>query len=125
MTAVIIGAKEGIGHLRWHSEGPKKAFLIGCAFADDDAFDELVLALHNDRPLDWVPLGTMEVSSGKVLLFHAACEGCDLEVDPQREVAFIGHAISVALTLGNYALAACEVSWPDRGLFNVVKWEGI
>jgi len=118
---VVIGAEEGLGTAWWLHSPDRHLFLIGCAFADDDV-DEELRRLLDEEQATWMSLGKMAVASGKLLLFHAACRLTDLTIDPDRDVAVIGDAISVIVEPGEYALAACEVALPDKALFNVVRW---
>jgi hypothetical protein len=120
-SAVVIGAKEGIGAAWWLPSTDVHLFLIGCVFADHGV-DEALLRLLYEETTPWTPLGKVAVRSGKVLLFHAACRLSDVEIDPDRNVAHIGHALAASVEPGQYALAACEVSLPDKALFNVVRW---
>jgi hypothetical protein len=76
----------------------------------------------DDARASWTPLGKIAVASGTLLLFHAACRLTDLTIDPDRDVAVIGDALSATVGPGVYALASCEVDLPDKALFNVVRW---
>jgi hypothetical protein len=118
-AGVVIGAEEGLGTAWWLHSTDRHLFLVGCAFADDDVDEDLPRLLDEAT---WMSLGNMTVTSGKLLLFHAACRLTDLTIDPDRDVAAIGDAISVIVEPGEYALATCEVALPDKALFNVVRW---
>ena len=121
-AAVIIGAQEGLGTAWWLHSPDGRLFLVGCAFADDGVTEELPQLLDDDGRATWKPLGKITLASGKLLLFHAACRLTDLTIDPDRDVAVIGDALSATVGPGEYVLASCEVALPDKALFNLVRW---
>lgn len=119
--AVVIGAREGIGTAGWLPSIGGQLLLVGCVFADQDAYEALPHLL-NEADRQWAPLGTITLGAGRMLLFHATCRLSDLKIDPDGEVACIGDALSATVDPGQYALAASEVAVADKALFNVVRW---
>lgn len=120
-VAAVIGAQEGLGTAQWLHSPDGQLFLVGCAFADDDVDDKLQ-PLLDDEHATWIPLGRTAVPSGKLLLFHAACQLVDLTIDPDRDFAVIGDAISAVVEPGVYVVESREVSVPNKALYNVVRW---
>lgn len=120
-VGVVVGAAEGVGTASWLHSPDGQLFLVGCVFADDNIDDKLQRLL-SDEHATWIPLGRTAVPSGKVLLFHAACRLSDPAIDPDRDVAVIGDALSVVVPTGDYTIEAREVIMPDIALFNVVRW---
>ena len=121
-TAVILGAQEHVAAAWWQRSSAGGVFLVGCTFADVGADQDLARMLDDGSITAWAPIGVMTVRSGKVLLFHAAGTVGDLHIDPGREPAVIGDALSVVLAPGEYELSAREVSIPDRALYSAVRW---
>jgi hypothetical protein len=119
-AAAVIGAEEGLATARWIHSPEGHLFLVGCAFADDDVDEDLPRLLKDGAA--WMPLGRIAVASGKLLLFHAACQLTDLRIDPDRDVAVIGDALSAIVEPGEYSLAARELALPNKALFNFVRW---
>ena len=104
-VAVVIGAQEGIATARWHNTAAGEPCLIGCVFADDGADVDLESLLEAPET-QWSHLAEATVPSGKLILFHGACAGSDINVDPAGEHAVIGHGLSVALEPGRYPPAS-------------------
>jgi len=95
---------------------------VGAVFGDTETDRRLADLLTKDSIDSWVTLGVMDVPSGRLLLFHAACAGADLTLDPAREVAVIGDGVTQALAPGRYALASVEVGLGNEALYNLVRW---
>lgn len=120
-SAVVLGAREGIGTAWWQPSADGRLLLVGCVYADDGIEEALPDLLQRDD-VSWAPLGGVDLRSGQALLLNASSRLSDVTVDPDRELAVIGDALSVRVACGRYATAACELLLPDKALFNVVRW---
>lgn len=119
----IIGADEGIATAEWWREPDSPTyFLIGSAFGDETTDRALRAALRAGTVANWTELGVMRVASGRLVLMHAACAGGDVDLDPPRDLALIGDAVTQAVAPGSYQVAAIEVTMEQEALYNVIRW---
>jgi hypothetical protein len=119
---VVIGAQEGVSAAWWDNLSSAVLVLVGAVFGDDWSDDILRTQLEGSLSVGWQRLERMKVTSGRLLLFHAASEGAHVTVDPARPFALIEDAISATLPAGPYVVEAREVAIEDRALYNVVRW---
>jgi Immunity protein 21 len=122
-SAVVIGAQENVGAARWlQGADPTVVFLVGAVFGDETTDLALFEQLLRGHGFEWVHLGELTVPSGRLALFHAACSGADVTLDPLREPALIGDAITQPVLPGRYRLSAAEARFDDHALYCIVRW---
>jgi hypothetical protein len=120
---VVVGAQEGFSDARWwEPPEPGTFYLIGSVFGDEASDLALMRQLSLGSVAGWIDLGVLALESGRLMLFHAACAGLELELDPLRPYAVIGDGLSQAVAPGAYRVAATEVSVGNDALYNVVRW---
>jgi hypothetical protein len=120
---VIVGAQEGVSDARWWEPAePGTIYLIGSVFGDEASDLTLMHQLSIDGVAGWSELGVLALGSGQLTLFHAACAGAEIDLDPPRPLALIGDGLSQPVPPGAYRVSATEVTIGQDGLYNVVRW---